>query len=310
MSWHSYGPYVSAAERKANAANEMAKRAMSGKKVDPVIIEGRQIAKTFWGLAWCSHIEILSDFASRLEKGKRYARNGSVVHLEISKGKIEAIVKGSELYEITIEIQPISNAAWTRIKQACAGHLTSAVELLQGKFSDATMKILTDPDSGMFPHADDFDTDCSCPDFVRLCKHLAAVLYGVGARLDRSPELLFTLRGVDPTELLSGATTFAATQRKSKAATLKQDELSDVFGIDLADEPVALVPLIRKNKTPRPAPNSTASPAKKAKAKKAVKKRVTTKKKVSKSLKAAKAKGRSGGRSEAARTEAANNLPK
>jgi uncharacterized Zn finger protein len=250
-----YPRRATAAERQATVRAETAKMATTGKPAQPIAIEGRQIAKTFWGKAWCDHIECLSDFASRLDRGKTYARNGSVFHLEISQGKVAARVAGSEVYDITVEIQPLDANRWADIKRACAGQITSAVELLSGQLSDATMRILTDADTGMFPGADDFDLDCSCPDFARLCKHLAAVLYGVGARLDTAPEFLFTLRGVDPTELLTSAATHLVTapgKRSTRKKTVASADLSDVFGIELASDEAPAVTPEKPAKQPRP----------------------------------------------------------
>ncbi len=233
--WWSYKPYVSVAERRATAIREMDALRQKGRAITPIEkIQGRKVARTFWGEAWCRHIECLSDFESRLARGKTYVKNGSVCHLEIKPGRVEAIVCGSELYEVAVDIDPLDAGSWEQIKTQCAGQIGSAVELLQGKFSDDVMTILTDPDRGMFPHADDFRLDCACPDFARLCKHLAAVLYGVGARLDDKPELLFTLRGVDYAELIDAVTGTTVEAAESDAATIAEADLADVFGIDLA----------------------------------------------------------------------------
>ncbi|MFT3788139.1 MAG: SWIM zinc finger family protein [Tepidisphaeraceae bacterium] len=226
--------YVPAAQRRANALKEMDRFRAKGKVIQPIEIESRLITRTFWGNAWCKHIECLSDFASRLERGRTLVRNGSVCHLEIKTGKVEAFVAGTELYSVGVEIQPLPAKRWESIKRACAGQIGTQVELLQGKFSDNVMRVLTDPDTGMFPHADDFDLDCSCPDFARLCKHLAAALYGVGARLDESPELLFTLRGVDPFELVDQSMNVSAvTRSNSTSRDLASDDLAAIFGIEL-----------------------------------------------------------------------------
>lgn len=238
MYW-SYKPYVSVADRRANASKQMDKLRKAGKVITPIEpFKGRKIASTFWGQAWCQHIECLSDFESRLDRGKTYVRNGSVCHLEIKPGLVEAKVCGSEIYDIKVKIDPLPDKTWEAIKQKCRGQIGSVVELLQGKFSDSVMKILTDPDSGMFPDADDFGLDCDCPDFARLCKHLAAVLYGVGVRLDTQPELLFVLRGVDHFELIKEAATHVGTSVPTDAATIADADLADVFGIDLDVAPV------------------------------------------------------------------------
>src|SRR5262249_50272253 len=150
-------------------------------------IEGRKIAQTFWGAGWCDHLESYSDISNRLERGRRYVRNGSVVDLWIEPGKVHAIVAGSETYKIEIEITKLASPRWDAIKSKCAGQIGSMVELLQGKLSRSVMEIIANRDQGLFPAPKEIDMDCSCPDGALMCKHLAAVLYGIGARFDLSP---------------------------------------------------------------------------------------------------------------------------
>jgi uncharacterized Zn finger protein len=239
MSWNfGWRPYVPVAERRARAAHEMAKLAKkSGQAASPVVLEGRKIAGTFWGKAWCDNLEAYSDYANRLPRGRTYVRNGSVVDLQISKGKVTARVSGSELYTIDIKIKPLAAKRWETIQTECAGKIDSLIELLQGKLSSSVMQIVTRPEQGLFPAPKEIDLDCSCPDWADLCKHVAAALYGVGARLDQNPDLLFLLRGVDPAELISQAAA-AETVRQSAgadgASAMSETEMADVFGIELA----------------------------------------------------------------------------
>ena len=237
MSWGHWKPYVPVAQRRANAARQLAKLTKkSGRTASPVHLTGRTIAATFWGKAWCDNLESYSDFENRLPRGRTYVRNGSVVDLQISEGKVAARVSGSELYTIEIRIKPLAKAAWKRIQSECAGKIDSLIELLQGRLSAGVMKIVTRHDHGLFPKPAEIEMDCSCPDWAGLCKHLAAVLYGVGARLDEKPDLLFLLRGVDPAELISQAAAAEAIQQttrtKAKPAIADAD-LADVFGIEL-----------------------------------------------------------------------------
>ena len=206
MSWHSFRPYVTAAERRAKAVKQAAKLFIKGRKLSPVQIKGRDIARTFWGKAWCSHLESFSDYENRLPRGRTYVRSGSVIDLQIAPGKITAKVMGSSLYEINLAIAPLDESRWQAIKAECAGKIDSLVELLQGRLSSAVLRIITDRDKGLFPKPSEIEKTCSCPDWADLCKHLAAVLYGVGSRLDQEPELLFVLRGVDHLELIGSAT--------------------------------------------------------------------------------------------------------
>ena len=246
-SWNRYNdygnfrPYVSVAQRRAKAAKHASKLAKGGVKLSPVALAGRKIATTFWGKAWCAHLESFSDYANRLPRGRTYVRNGSVIDLQITAGKITAQVMGSELYEETITIAPLAAKRWAAIKAECAGKIDSLVGLLQGRLSDAVMRVITDRETGLFPPPAEIKLGCSCPDWADMCKHVAAVLYGVGARLDAQPELLFTLRGVDHLELLGAAADSAVLAAGAGGGTgaLGAAELAEVFGIEIeASAPV------------------------------------------------------------------------
>jgi len=244
MSWGNYGyygwrPYVPVATRRANAARKIAKlMKKAGRGAAPVVLPGRGIAGTFWGKAWCDNLEAYSDYANRLPRGRTYIRNGSVVDLQISEGKVTSYVSGSELYKIEVRIKPLAKGLWKTIQGECAGKIDSLLELLQGKLSSGVMQLVTRQKGGLFPSPKEIEISCSCPDWAGLCKHVAATLYGVGARLDQQPELLFVLRGVDPAELISRAAAAdlvgaTATATAKGAPGLAANELADVFGIEL-----------------------------------------------------------------------------
>lgn len=250
MGWYGYPPYVPVAKRRANAAREVSRMAKKGKVIDPVKIDGRTIASTFWGKAWCDHLESYADFSSRIPRGRTYVRNGSVVHLCIEPGKITSMVAGSELYDVTIEIKPLPGPTWKTVKTQCSGQIGSLVELLQGKLSGGVMQIVTCRDNGLFPSPREIEMSCSCPDYAGMCKHVAATLYGVGNRFDHQPELLFKLRQVDHLELISSATIAApeAERGAGKKKTIAASDLSDVFGIELDVPPApGKVELVEKH---------------------------------------------------------------
>jgi uncharacterized Zn finger protein len=239
VSWYySFRPYVSAAQRKAQARREIDKRKKCGQTVSPILIEGRKIAHTFWGRSWCEHLESFSDYENRLPRGRSYVRNGSVVDLQIAGGKVTALVSGSRLYDVTISIAALPAKTWKSVKSTCAGQIGSLVELLQGRLSQRVMDVVTQRDTGLFPQPREIRLGCSCPDYAVMCKHVAAVLYGVGARLDERPELLFLLRQVDHLELLETAATSATvgTSRRRGKQTIASGDLADVFGIEIADD--------------------------------------------------------------------------
>jgi uncharacterized Zn finger protein len=276
-SYYGFKPYVPVAQRRAQAAREVAKRIKKGQKICPVCIEGRSITSTFWGRAWCTNLESYSDFENRLPRGRTYVRNGSVVHLKIDKGRIEALVSGSEMYEIQIDIAALPKQDWRALKEQSAGKIGTLVELLQGKLSKAVMELVTDRKQGLFPKPKEIKMRCSCPDFAGMCKHLAAVMYGVGNRLDSSPELLFVLRGVDHMELIEQAIPTAPIGATSDAPTIATDELGAIFDIEIGDAPVTKADADADTKT-------RAKPA----SKKVAKKAPATKEKVAKKASATK----------------------
>jgi len=237
MSWYGYGfrPYVPVAQRRADAARQMAKLAKKGHAISPVRIEGREIASTFWGKAWCENLESYSDFENRLPRGRTYVRNGSVVDLQIKPGKVTARVSGSSLYNIDNKIKPLSKPHWQTISSQCAGKIASVLELLQGRLSRGVMEVITHRDNGLFPKPSEISLDCSCPDWADMCKHVAAALYGVGARLDEKPELLFVLRQVDHMELIEQAAAgqVLTPDVSSDKKTIAEGDLAEVFGIEV-----------------------------------------------------------------------------
>jgi uncharacterized Zn finger protein len=246
MDYYGWRPYVSVAKRRQKAAKEMAKLKKKGHPVSPVVVEGRTIVKTFWGKAWCENLEQYSDFANRLPRGRTYVRNGSVIDLQIAPGEIKALVSGSEIYEVAVKVAPVAKGRWQSICTDCAGAIDSLIELLQGRFSKGVMERVCRQKTGLFPSPHEIELSCSCPDWAGMCKHVAAVLYGIGARLDQQPELLFRLHSVDEKELIAGAGKALPQAKRAPAAgkVLGGEDLAALFGLDMAQgtEPGAAKP--------------------------------------------------------------------
>ena len=211
MAWYGGGfefaEYVSVAERRARARKAAEKMARKrGHALAPVgPIEGNKLVRTFWGKAWCQNLESYGDYVNRLPRGRSYARNGAVIDLQIANGKVNALVSGTSTYEIIVTIRSLHARRWKEIAAASTGKIDSLVDLLGGKLSKQVMEVVTHKERGLFPSPDQISFSCSCPDWADMCKHVAAVLYGVGVRFDEKPELLFALRGVDHAELISEA---------------------------------------------------------------------------------------------------------
>jgi uncharacterized Zn finger protein len=254
MSWgFEWRPYVSVGQRIAQAVKRAAQLAKKEqRKPAPVKLEGRKITTTFWGNSWCDNLTSYSDFANRLPRGSRYVRNGSVVDLVIKRQQIRALVAGSKVYAVTIKIQPLSKAVWSQIRSDCSASIDSLLDLLAGRFSDGVMQRLTRQKDGLFPSPSEIRMSCNCPDWSGCCKHLAAVMYGVGNRLDSQPELLFLLRGVDHQELVSQAVAEGNLEKElgGQGGSLGNADLGEIFGIEL------------DARSPSPAPQAPSSDSK------------------------------------------------
>jgi uncharacterized Zn finger protein len=273
-----WAPYVPVAARRAQAEREVAKLAKKGAVISPVKLLGKKIASTFWGTAWCDNLESYHDFENRLPRGRTYVRNGSVVDLQIAPREVTAMVSGSSLYKVKITIGEVVKAHWTSICADCSGAIDSLVELLQGRFSKGVMERICRQGAGLFPKPSEIRFSCNCPDYASMCKHVAAALYGVGARLDAEPILLFRLRAVNENDLVAGIGKVLpmAKQGPASGKVLEADDIAALFGLDMGDGeapaeavvPVAVktVPAVRKKATKRPAVRKTASAKKAARA--------------------------------------------
>ncbi|MDA8403456.1 MAG: hypothetical protein M0Z56_04555 [Desulfobacteraceae bacterium] len=241
--WSYYPPYVSVAEKKAKAAKKLAQLLKKNPNLQPVRIDGNAITKTWWGRAWNQNLEQYADYSNRIGRGRSYVRNGMVLDLKIQPGKVEALVQGtrSKHYEIAIMINPLDQVTWKKIAHYCEGKLDSLSELLEGKFPKELAEIFTVPGKGLFPAPQEIKFSCSCPDWAHMCKHVAAALYGIGARLDQDAMLFFKLRKVDVNQLIGKAvaekTKSLLSKAKNKSGRVMENaDLGQLFGIELEDQ--------------------------------------------------------------------------
>lgn len=251
MDW--WQPYVTAEERRRNAERALAELRRKGQAVAPVRVEGRALASTFWGKAWCQNLGRYSDFENRLPRGRSYLRHGAVIDLQILGGTVRALVCGSEVYQVTVTVAPLDPSTWSAVCADCSGAIDSLVELLRGRLSARVMERLCREKGGLFPNPAEIELDCSCPDAAEMCKHVAAVLYGVGARLDHQPELFFTLRSVDEKELIARAAAQPLAADRPAAALATDEDLSALFGLELEHPaPPAPSPAPKPRTAPKP----------------------------------------------------------
>lgn len=238
MGHYGFPKYESVAEKKAKASKTLEKLKKKNPEIEPVIIEGRTLAKSWWGKAWNLNLESYADYENRITRGKSYVRNNTVLDLKISKGKVEAKVQGSRSkpYEVKIQIDSLSSEKWAHVTALCNHRIDSLEQLIEGKFPKELEVLFTERKYGMFPSPKEIHFDCSCPDWASMCKHVAAVLYGIGARLDMNPMLFFELRALDGQELVRKSmeqklkSMMKNAGKKSKREIADKD-ISDIFGL-------------------------------------------------------------------------------
>ncbi len=237
---YSYGfaPYVSAAEKRARADKQIAKLKKKNPDLKPVLIEGRTIASHWWGKSWNLNLESYADYANRIGRGKSYVRNHAVLDLHIFPGQVKALVQGSgsRPYTVNISIDPLSKTHWKNLTELCNRQIGSIEELTAGKFPRELEQIFTEPSYGLFPSPKEIHFSCSCPDYAFMCKHVAAALYGVGARLDETPLLFFTLRNVEVQDLIrrsveSRMKSMLKNAGQKTSRVMSESEMHDIFGI-------------------------------------------------------------------------------
>ena len=248
MSWYYYSD---AKEAKARIKKEIAKRQKKGEpfRVVEAPSGNTKLVKTFWGKAWNDNLESYHDYEYRLPRGRSYLRQGNVYDLLIEPGLVTSTVAGSELYEVRVTIKPLEEDDWNQIKEQCSGQVASMLDLLAGKLGAGVLKILCDPESGLFPNPKEIRFSCTCPDHADMCKHVAATLYGAGVKLDTQPDLFFVLRSVDPTDLLSSSTLEISA---SQDPSLAEEDLSALFGIEIEAEPVVIESIPEKSRKTKP----------------------------------------------------------
>jgi len=233
--YDSYPKYVPVAEGNAKAKKQIEKMLKKNPLLQPIIIEGKNIANTWWGKAWNKNLEIYADYSNRISRGRSYVRSGAVLDISIETGLVTALVQGSERkpYQITIKVSPLSNEKLANILKFCNHKIDNLAELLEGKFPKELEELFTLQGKGLFPTMKEISFECSCFDWAEMCKHVTAALYGIGARFDEDPMLFFKLRDIDFEVLLK-----KTIQQKMQNLLENSDKKSsraldekDVFGL-------------------------------------------------------------------------------
>lgn len=238
MGYYGFSEYVSVAKKKENAQKSIEKLRKKIPNISPVIIDGNLIAKKWWGKAWNKNLESYADLSNRIGRGRSYVKHGAVLDLQIEKGNVEAIVQGSgaKPYNIVIEIDKLEKNKWESVIEICNHRIDTMETLIAGQFPKEFDKLFKESKNGLFPYPKEIHFKCSCPDSARVCKHVAAVLYGVGARLDNDPILFFKLRDIDFEELLKKSMedkmqSMIKNADKKSTRVIDEEDVFDLFGL-------------------------------------------------------------------------------
>jgi len=238
MSPYGYSNYVTEDEKKYKAAKALAKLRKKNPDIMPVVIEGKTLAKTWWGKIWNNNLESYADYSNRISRGKSYVRCNMVLDLKITKGNVEALVMGSgtKPYNVIVKIDTLKKEKWERVIKECNSSIQSMEQLMEGKFPKELEILFTEKKFGLFPSPDEIRFACSCPDWADMCKHVAAVLYGIGSRLDTDPLLFFELRDIDSQALIKKSIeekldNMLKNAGKKSSREISDEDVFDLFGV-------------------------------------------------------------------------------
>ncbi len=234
---YGYFSYESVADKKAKALKILNKLKKKNPNISPVVIQGK-LASSWWGKAWINNLERYADYANRIGRGRSYVKNGMVLDLQIVRGQISALVCGSTMkpYEIEIKIDPLSKKNMEELTKLCSNRIDTMEALVAGKFTKELESLLFAKKTGLFPSPNEIHFSCSCPDWAYMCKHVAAVLYGVGARLDADPLLFFTLRDIDSEQFIKKSVEkktelMLKNAGKKSSRSIDEKDINGIFGI-------------------------------------------------------------------------------
>jgi uncharacterized Zn finger protein len=162
------------------------------------------IGETWWSRRF---IDLLESFrlGGRLDRGRRYARAGQVLDLQVAAGLVSARVQGSRVrpYRVRLETPVLAPSDWKRVEQAMAGRAAFAARLLAGEMPHDIEETFAAAGVSLFPASPrNLASSCSCPDWSNPCKHVAAVYYLLAEAFDDDPFLIFAWRGRTRSELL------------------------------------------------------------------------------------------------------------
>ncbi len=238
MSPFGYKTYVTQEELQYKAEKSLKKLKKKNPDIQPVIIEGREIAKTWWGKKWNENLESYADYSNRISRGKSYVKKNLVLDLTITKGTVIALVQGSRAapYEVIIKIDSLREKNWEKVREECNNSIESMEELVEGKFPKELERLFTEKKFGLFPSPEEIHFGCSCPDWANMCKHVAAVLYAIGARLDNDPMLFFGLRDIDSKGLVKRSMetrleNMLKNAGKKSSREIGDEDVFDIFGV-------------------------------------------------------------------------------
>jgi len=262
-----YFKHTTTAEIESSSRKALADAKKKGLTYHPVTIRGNKIATTWWGKSWCENLERYADYENRLPRGRTYVRHNAVVDLEIEKGVVQAKVQGSSLYKVEVRFTPLDPKLEKELGKVCSEQIQHVEELVSGKFPE-TLKERFLARGGLFPTPREIHFKCSCPDWASMCKHVAAVMYGIGARLDEEPLKFFDLRGIRTDDFVAKAVENKVESMLSHAAghsdrIIGDDQLEALFGMEIGGpmHPAPESPVRRRGRPPKTS-NPASQPAK------------------------------------------------
>lgn len=203
---------------------------------------------TAWGQRFLQALEQGLE-PKRLARGRQYSASHRVPdwawtggHLRFSgKNRGTAYYGMNEpiRFEGHIEISPLPGCLWQAVIPELGNQAGFIARLLLNEIPDSLESHLQARGHSLIPgrYGEDLQATCSCPETESPCRHVAAVLVALAARIDQTPLLLFELRGLN---------------RATLAARLEDTVLGGIVATALSDPSVEPEPVTSYFTRPEP----------------------------------------------------------
>ena len=196
----------------------------------------KKYGNTWWGKQWLNALNNI-DYSNRLPRGRTYANKGLTKNIMILRNRVTADVSGSRPrpYKVEYTFPAFSANDKAGILDIVTSNPLHLSRLLNRDLPEELHELCNKKGINLFPRSwRDIEGSCSCPDFAKPCKHMAAVLYKIANEIDQNPFLVFQLHDFDLFKELEDVGYTA--EKHKEIPVLSTKDLSQTFSFEKTEE--------------------------------------------------------------------------